>query len=178
MHRPLAKGFCDLTIGNMAWIKADSALTKCWLMCQGEWEPLGSGSGSSALFFPQFVVSCKHMHTRMLQLLEWPSSLTSYKAHGRNAEVRISESILQGDTINMTLWSSPRFSHCNFLDSSTADFPVTGPNPNYMFTQPTWNSGCDECVFSFWDKSWFSSSRQSFKSKPCLHIGPGCVERS
>lgn len=71
---PLAKGFCDLTIGNMAWIEADDALTSRVMArvprAGAEEESLGSGLGSTALFFPQFIMSCKHTYTRMLQLLK------------------------------------------------------------------------------------------------------------
>lgn len=83
----------------MALIEADGALTIrviAYVPYTGaEWESLGSGLGSMALFFPQFIMSHKHTYTRTQQLLKWLS--LSYKAHGRNAEVRISEAILQGD---------------------------------------------------------------------------------
>lgn len=72
VHRALEKGFCDLTIGDMAWIEADGALTIRVMAhvppagTEGEYP--GSSLGSTALFFPQFIMSCKHMYTRTLQL--------------------------------------------------------------------------------------------------------------
>lgn len=139
--------------GNMARVEADGVLTIRAMAhvphAGAKGESPGSRLGSTALFFPWFIISCKYTFTRMLQLLKLPSLQAWHKAHSRNAEVRISEAILWGDTVNVTFWSSPHFLHCNFLDNSIAYFPMTGPNPNYMFTQPTWNSGFDECVFSF-----------------------------
>lgn len=74
VHGPLAKGFCDLTIGNVAWIEADGARmigVMAYVPRAGaEGGSLGSGLGSTALFFPQFIMSCKHIYTRMLQLLK------------------------------------------------------------------------------------------------------------
>lgn len=117
--------------------------------CRGRERVSGKWFGKHSIILSTVHNVMQHTYTRMLQLLKWPSLLTPYKAHSRNAEVRISEAILQGDTVNVTFWSSPHFLHCNFLDNSITYFPMTGPNPNYMFTQPTWNSGFDECVFSF-----------------------------
>lgn len=128
--------------------------------CAGaEGESLGGDLGSTALFFPQFIMSFKLMYTRMLQLLKWSSPQASHTAEmQRSGFLRH----FPKETANVTSWSSPRFLHWNFLDNSVAYFPMPRSNPNYMFTQPTWNSGFDQCVFSFLDKSWFSNLRQSF----------------
>lgn len=47
--------------------------------CAGaEEESLGGNLGSTALFFPQFIMSFKLIYTRMLQLLKWSSLLASH----------------------------------------------------------------------------------------------------
>lgn len=88
--------------------------------CAGaEGESLGGDLGSTALFFPQFIMSFKLMYTSMLQLLKWSSPQASHTAEmQRSGFLRH----FPKETANVTSWSSPRFLHWNFLDNSVAYF--------------------------------------------------------
>lgn len=129
--------------------------------CAGaEEESLGGNLGSTALFFPQFIMSFKlyiYKNVATAQVII-STSVTHMAEMQRSGFLRH----FPKETVNVTFWSSPRFLHRNFLDNSVAYFPMPGSNPNYMFIQPTWNSGFDQCVFSFLNKTWFSNLRQSF----------------
>ena len=70
VHGPLAKGFCDLIIGNTARIEADGALMIRVMAHVPHAGAEGESLGSTALFFPQFIMACKQMYTRLLQLLK------------------------------------------------------------------------------------------------------------
>lgn len=115
--------------------------------CAGaEGESLGGDLGSTALFFPQFIMSFKLMYTSMLQLLKWssPQAYTRQKCRGQD---------FWGTSPRRQLMWLPEVPHVSCTGTSWITvshiFPMPRSNPNYMFTQPTWNSGFDQCVFSF-----------------------------
>lgn len=161
VHRPLEKDFCDLTIGNMALMEADSALTIKWLlMCRARGRVSWGQFGKHSLILStvhNVIQTYVHKNVATAQVII-STSVTHMAEMQRSGFLRH----FPKETVNVTFWSSPRFLHWNFLDNSVAYFPMPGSNPNYMFTQSTWNSGFDQCVFSSLNKSWFSNLRQSF----------------
>lgn len=168
--------------GNMAWVEADGVLTIRAMAhvphAGAEGESPGSFLGSTALFFPWFIISCKYMFTRMLQLLKLPSLQAWHKAHSRNTEVRISEAILWGDVVNVTS-EVPHIS-CTVTSWTTALHIFQWPDLTQItcLHNPREIQVLMNVCFRFKDKSWFCNSRQPFKNKPCLHVGSACLERS
>jgi len=59
---PPAKGLCDLTTGSMTWTEADGALSIRVVARVPRAGAEGESLGSTALFFPQFIMSCKHVY--------------------------------------------------------------------------------------------------------------------
>lgn len=110
---------------NMAWMEADGALmirVIACVQCTGaEGESLGSGLGSMALFFPQFIMSHKHTYTRTLRLLKWLSLLSIIQSTRQKCR---GQDFWGNSPRRQLMWLSevPHVSCTDFLDNSTAFF--------------------------------------------------------